>query len=229
MKSLFNRIKMNMLYFRLAKEPTRTDLIFTAVEIASKDPDQKALAKIEKEIFSHPGFKEMYDDGYMPRSPSLEELKVYAPGTFGNALYVHLAKNGLTLETFPNVDVLQPIDYVTARIYRDHDLWHALFGYGVTVEDEMALQAFGAAQYNSPLASFIISAALLHLLKTDSVRTGEGMKKIVEGYHLGQRTKFILEIKLHEYFGWPLEDVRKICSLDSLRLERVTMEYGAVN
>ncbi len=71
--------------------------------------------------------------------------------SFGYALFQHMNTNKLGFDLWPRLDSDRPIDYLSTRIYQDHDLWHALLGLGVEIEDELALQAFGVAQYHSPI------------------------------------------------------------------------------
>jgi len=98
-------------------------------------------------------------------------------------------------------------------IYQEHDLWHALFGYGTDVEGELAVQAFGLAQYQSPVALALIAGGLIHLLGKSPQRAMNAFRNIHEMYALGKRAPFLLGVRLHELFPKPLAEVRQICGV----------------
>jgi ubiquinone biosynthesis protein Coq4 len=207
----WNQLRVLRIFIQLVRNPNRTDLIFKGVEIASSDQNQEPLKAVEQKVLSNPDFKAMYDKGYLPSPPSLDGLANLAPGTFGYALYEHMKNNSLNFDLFPQLDVKNPINYLSARIYQDHDLWHALLGYGVEVEDELAIQAFGVAQFSSPIGTMIIAGGLLHLLSKNPLRAVEAFKKVNAGYNMGMKAKFLLGVRLHDLFAEPLEEVRLMC------------------
>jgi ubiquinone biosynthesis protein Coq4 len=212
--TIWNRARIFKIFVQLIRNPNRTELIFKGVDIVSADPDQEPLKAIEHLVLSDVGFKAMYDQNYVPTQPSMKMLQSCPPESFGEALYKHMRDNGLDFDLFPRYDSERPIKYLTTRIYQDHDLWHALFGYGTTVEDELAIQAFGVAQFQSPIALMLIAGGLLHLLGASPKRAIDAFRKVNEVYALGKRAPFLLSIRLHDLLPKPLADVRQICGID---------------
>lgn len=215
--SLWMRIKLLRLFIQLVINPNRTDLIFRGVDIVSKDPNQQALKTIEQHVLKNQTFRQMHQEHYIPVPPRLDALKNLPADSFGAAVYHHMRTNDLGFEIFPRSDSSRPVKYLSDRIYQDHDLWHALLGYGVEVEDELAVQAFGVAQFQSPIATMLIAGGLLHLLRKDPMRAVAAFNKVVEGYNLGKNAQFLLSVKLHDLFAKPLLEVREICGLPPYR------------
>lgn len=211
--TLWNKLKTFKLFIQLVRDPNRTDLIFQGVEIASSDPDQALVQEIENYVLMNPEFRAMFEDKYNPDLPSLTDLKSYPESSFGHAVYNHMKSNGLDFSLWPKTNSQRPIQYLSSRIYHDHDLWHALLGYGITVEDELALQAFGVAQFRSPIALMLVAGGLIHLIGKDPSRAMTAFQKINKAYDLGQRAPFLLSYRLNTYFPLPLVDVRKLVGL----------------
>ena len=148
-----NRLRIARILIQLVINPKRTELIFQGVKIVTDDGDQNIFTTIENSFQDEKDFNELYNEKYNPSPPTLEELSLCSEGTFGFALHQHLKANHLTLGIFPRFEWRRPIEYLSLRIYQDHDLWHALLGYGIGINDELALQAFGVAQYRSPIST----------------------------------------------------------------------------
>jgi ubiquinone biosynthesis protein Coq4 len=211
--SLWNRLKIFLLFIQLVRDPNRTDLIFRGVAIVAKNPGLPAIKAVEQCVLANETFKSMYDENYVPTAPSLEVLSKLPQESFGYALFQHMNSHGLSFEIFPKVKYTRPIQYLSTRLYQDHDLWHALLGYGVEVEEELAIQAFGVAQFQSPVGTMLIAGGLLHLLRKNPSRAVLALKKINEGYTLGKSSRFLPAIRLHELFAKPLREVRELCGV----------------
>lgn len=214
--TLMNRLKMIWIFVRLVSNPTQTELIFKGIDIVSQDVEQEPVRYIENYIMSIVSFRKMYEQKYDPPNPKMENLSLYAKDTFGSSVYNHMKQNNLQFDLFPNSKMDRPVNYLTSRVYQDHDLWHALLGLGVDVEDELALQAFGVAQFQSLIGVFLIAGGLLHLLIKNPLRVLPAFKKINEFYLLGQRTPFLLSVKLRDLFDLPLIQAQKVCYLDGI-------------
>ncbi len=216
---IYNRLRIAKLLLQLVINPKRTDLIFKGVQIVTEDGDQKIFSAIEKKFENNHDFQENYRNRYNPDPPTNEELSHYPPGSFGQALYQHLHSNNLSLEIFPRFECRRPIEYLSLRIYQDHDLWHALTGYGVSIEDELSLQAFGVAQYSSPISTLLVAGGLLHLIWKNPLNAVDALRKIVAGYQKGLEAKPLLGFRLHELLDRPLIEVQILCGLrDALPL-----------
>lgn len=211
MMNLMTRLRAANLFFRVVRDPNRTDLIFKGVEIFTKTKDQTFLKEFEENLLNNEAFRTMYDENYIPPTPELLTLKNCPENSFGIALYNHMRGNKIDFNLFPVFKPKRPVEYLSRRVYQDHDLWHALLNCGTSVEDELAVQAFGVAQFKSPIGITLIAGGLLHLLGRDPRRAIAAMRKINYAFHIGETSPFILGIKLHELFNQPLTDVRRMC------------------
>lgn len=218
MLSLINRLKVTIMLFKLVRNPNRTDLIFKGVDIVSKDSDQRIVKELEQSLLSNESFRGMHEEGYIPSAPKLTELAKLHDDSFGKALHLHMHKNNLDFTLFPRIIPKRPIEYLSARIYQDHDLWHVLLGCGTGVEDELAIQAFGVAQIRTPVGVMIIAGGLLHLLAKNPMKAVAAIEKISNAYLVGKKSKFLLSVKLHDLLEKSLDEVRSICSLEPLSI-----------
>lgn len=210
---LWNKLRILKISLQLIRDPNRTDLVFKGVDIFANDGDQVPLRAVEETVMANEKFREMYAEKYAPAAPSLQKLALLPEGTFGHAVHAHMAANGLNFELFPRFEAHRPVQYLSARIYQDHDLWHALMGYGVEVEDELAIQAFGVAQFRSPVGVMLVAGGLIHLLGKSPQRAIEAFRKITEAYALGKRAPFLLSVRLHDLFTRPLDEVRRLSGI----------------
>lgn len=209
----YNRLRIAKIVLQLILNPKRTDLIFKGVQIVSADPDQEIFSAIEKKFKNNREFIALYNDRYNPVPPTVAELSVYPNGSFGHALHQHLMSNNLTLEIFPRFEWRRPIEYMSLRVYQDHDLWHVLAGYGINLDDELALQAFGVAQYGSPISALLVAGGLLHLIWKSPLKAVEALGKISAGYQRGLAAPSLMGLRLHELFDRPLNEVQSLCGL----------------
>lgn len=213
MKELWLRFQMLRGYFRMVRYPEQTELIFEGIKLIKKLRDQSGVRAVIAQIKTHPEFVAMMESGYMPTKPDLKYLATLPEGTFGREVYNHMAKNHISFDLFPEEQPTSEIDYLTQRMYLDHDLWHVLLNLNTDVSDEISLQALNVAQLRSPFAAFIISGGILHLLRKEPLRAADAVRKISEIYRKGCNAKFLLGIKLHEMFERPLTEVRAVAGL----------------
>ena len=216
----YSRLRILKVSLQLILNPKRTDLIFKAVQIISEDPDHEVFAAIEKKFEHNRDFWAMFSERYNPKPPTVAELSVFPEGSFGKALYHHLHTNKLSLEIFPRFECSRPIEYLSLRVYQDHDLWHVLTGYGINLEDELALQAFGVAQFHSPIATLLVAGGLLHLIWKSPLKAVEALGQVSLGYQRGLQARSLMGIRLHDLFDRPLPEVQKLCGL---------APYGEIN
>jgi ubiquinone biosynthesis protein COQ4 len=210
---LLDRIRVTKIFFQLVRNPNRTELIFKGVKILSKDVVDGPVVEFEKQVFQDSEFLRMYEENYVPETLSNGDLENLPEHSFGSTLHRHLTDNRLDLSLFPRFQTTRPIEYLSLRVYQDHDLWHALLGYGTSIEDELALQAFGVAQFKSGIGVALIAGGLLHLLRTTPLQAAQALDKVAKGYLRGLNARFVLSIRLHELLSRPLEEVRQICGV----------------
>lgn len=210
MQALLRKARQLRNFARLVKDPNNTSLIFKMIDEALRDPDQMTSDLVMNTALGHEEFARLSEEGYLPTPPRLVDLERLPDGSFGRAVWAHMTTNGLDFGIWPQENATRPIERLNQRLYQEHDLWHALLGYTTSVEDELALQAFGAAQYSSPIGALLTSAGLLHLLiGRDPMRAVTALGKVADGYKRGQKAKFILGFRLHDMLALPLVEVRE--------------------
>jgi ubiquinone biosynthesis protein Coq4 len=211
--TFWDKVKVVSIFVRVSLNPKRTDLIIEGIDVISRDPSHEALKEVEKRVLSNETFRAMYEQNYVPDTPSMDALKSCPEGSFGQAVFKHMDTNRLGFDLFPRYESQRPIKYLATRIFQDHDLWHALLGYDVSVEEEIALQGFAFAQYESPVSLMLIAGGLLNLLRKSPKRAIKAFNKIHEAYTIGKQAPFLLSVRLHDLFFKPLEEARQICGL----------------
>lgn len=210
---IYNRLRVARIVLQLIFNPKRTDLIFKGVQIVSEDGDQKIFNVIENRFAENQEFQKMFAERYNPDPPTVQQLSRYADGTFGKALYHHLHNNNLSLELFPRFEWRRPVEYLSLRVYQDHDLWHVLTGLGISLDEELVLQAFGVAQFGSPISTLLVAGGLLHLIWKSPLKAVEALGKVSAGYQLGLQANSLMGIRLHDLFERQLNDVQELCGL----------------
>lgn len=211
--NLLDRLRLLRLFIAFVRNPLDTDQIFKAASILRKVKDTPVYKMLGDLVMSKPEFRERYEEKYLPAWPVVQELSRMPAGSFGLALYNHMTKNNLNFDLFPNIATDTPVAYLNARIYQDHDLWHALLGYNTDIEGELGVQAFNIAQYRSPLGTMIIAGGLLHLLINDPLRCQGAIAKVAEGYSRGQKARFLPGIKLIDMLPMPLSEVHALTGI----------------
>jgi len=208
-RKLLDRIQLMRFFFQLVADPTRTDRIFKMLPIFVRAADPKQLADFEAGLLANPGFKEQWEERYVPSQPSMQELAAYPEGSFGRALHDHLKRHGLDLEFYPQMKIERPVDYLSVRMSQDHDFVHALLGRTIEVDDEIAIQAFGVAQVGSLLGVVLVAGGLLHLFRENPQRAITAVGDVSETYQIGKRAKNLVSERLREHLGRPINDVRR--------------------
>lgn len=210
---LWDRLRLIGLFLKFVKDPTRTDLIFSGIALASRNPDQEMVRRLEDSIMAQPGVAALYAEKYLPVPPAMDRLASMPEGSFGREVFRHMDRNRLTFDIWPRFDFKRPIEYVSLRMYQDHDLFHVLLQWDTSVESELGLVAFAVAQLQSPGGVMVIAAGLLHLLKKSPERAVRAVEKIAQGYSVGRRCRLMLTMRLYERFETPLTELRELCEI----------------
>lgn len=209
LRNFLDRLLLMKFFFQLVADPTRTDRIFKMLPIFVRTADPRQLADFEASLLANEGFRRQWEERYVPRQPTMEELRGYGEGTFGRALHDHLAKFGLDLEFYPPMSIERPVDYLSVRMSQDHDYVHTLLGRSIEVDDELAIQAFGVAQVGSLLGVILVAGGLLHLFRKNPQTSIKAMNEITETYRLGKRAKVLSGERLRDHLARPLTEVRR--------------------
>lgn len=208
-RKFLDRLQMMRFFFQLVADPTRTDNIFNLIPIFVRSAEPQQLADFEASLLAHEGFREQWEERFVPKQPSMNDLSAYPEGTFGRAVYDHLNRHHLDLEFYPEMKMERPVDYLSVRMSQDHDFVHALLGRSIEVPDELAIQAFGVAQVGSLLGVVLVAGGLLHLFRKNPQAAITAMNDVSETYQLGKKAKNLTSLRLRDHLARPIKDVRK--------------------
>jgi len=137
--------------------------------------------------------------------PALGELP---SSTLGGAYARFLQENAIDPSVFPRREIRTDADYMIVHMYETHDLWHVLTGFDTTVEGELGLQGFMAAQFFSPFSWLLIAGGLLNLAFFARARERSRFEAIVAGYVMGRRAHCLVGMDWNALWGASLEAVR---------------------
>lgn len=195
-------------FMSLVRDPQDTTRIFALNRHLKDSKQPEWLEKMLASVYADPDMNKAFTLHYWPRLPEFEEMQNLPEGSFGREYATFVIRNNLDKDLFPAPVFSDKTDYLTSRIYQAHDFWHVLTGYTTAIEDELALQAFGVAQYHQPLSALIVSGGLLHILRENPENAELALEKISEGFTRGRRAKNLLTSNVLEKLGEPLIEVR---------------------
>ena len=157
-----------------------------AAPVPSLNPFQRlvrCLVKHAKVSFLLPLLRRWH--GHRPSPTPLAYLQALPPGTLGRAVADTLQAHGFQL--IPN--------------YENHDLKHALLGYGMTVEAELQMQAFmlGNGNYAPTCWGFLLFGLL----------TPEHWPELRRHYRRGRRVQPVHSWQLADYAAESLAGLRR--------------------
>jgi ubiquinone biosynthesis protein COQ4 len=213
-------------FAQFVRDPLNTERIFKMNLHLQKSASPELIEKMLANIFNDPQMEADFQNGYWPQMPTFDECAQMPDGSFGREYASFIERWNLDKDLFPKPILDQRNTYLLSRVYQAHDAWHVLTGYTTSLEDEMALQAFGVAQYRQPLSLLIMSGGVIHLLKTRPEKAEPLLEKISEGFTRGRQAKNLLTARSLEMMALPLEEVRAAlripqivtAGLESLRL-----------
>lgn len=209
--SLPQRVRLAVAFARLVHNPERTAEVFKMIEpflADPKDPDEP-LARYLAWVLALPGVAKAYESGTLPSPPDLHELAKLPSDTFGYAFSQHMLGNGLSVEFYPKVQVTGALTWMEARARQQHDLLHVALGFGVDVAGELGVQAFMAAQLQTPLAGVLIGGGLIHTSLFSPTNIPTCLSAIGRGYEAGARALPALAYPFEERLARPLALVRQ--------------------
>lgn len=139
------------------------------------------------------------------RGVDREWLRALPEGTLGREYVRFLDDNGLDGDFFQAPpDVPAEVAYLSQRLRQSHDVWHPVTGYGPSVRDELALQAFTWAQLGLPHAKLVVVGGLLRFGLGDRGLLGH----VLEGYRRGKRARAFAPVHWESRWERPLAEVR---------------------
>jgi ubiquinone biosynthesis protein COQ4 len=204
----FYGMKAKYHFLKYVQNPTNTPGIFEMTESFQKAALPEVINTLLKPLLENSDMKKAYENRYWPEVPSFQDLKVYPKESFGYKAYQFFEHWNLDPDLFPPPDFSSPQSYITSRIYQAHDFWHVLTGYDTSLENELALQAFGVGQYKQPISLAIIAGGLMHLLQKTPENASEILALISEGFERGMKTHNLLTATVLERLHDPLIEVQ---------------------
>lgn len=207
-----SRFKLIWSSVRLGRDPERTEEVFNIAElfICSSGLTKEAMAQYASEILAQPGMREIFEARYMPKAPVIEELRKLPVGTLGREFAEHMLKHNLSVDFYPKVEVVDAMSYLTMRARQTHDILHVLTGFGTSEIDEIGLQAFEAAQINSPLSGGIIGGGLVRASLMRPWEQRQILEATIRGYQMGQNAKMpVLAYRYEDNWEKSISQVRE--------------------
>lgn len=134
-----------------------------------------------------------------------DQLRALPDGTLGREYVRFLDDNHLDGDFFQAPpDLPEDVGYLSKRLRQAHDVWHPVTGYGPSVRDEIALQAFTWAQLDVPHAKLVVLGGLARFGLADPGLFAH----VARGYRRGKRAKALAPLFWESRWATPLADVR---------------------
>lgn len=219
LKRALYRTKAQLSFLHLIKDPTDTPGIFRMTKSFQQSATPEILERMVGLLMKDEALQEAWQQRYWVQIPKLSELRRYPEGSFGREAAAFFDRWNLDSDLFPDPNFETTQDYITSRFYQAHDFWHVLTGYTPELVDELALQAFGVAQYRQAVGLVIIAGGSMHILQKHPERADEILRAISEGFHRGQQCQPLLSVPVLERLNEPLEQVRRDLGLQPLQRE----------
>lgn len=204
----FYGLKAKYHFLKFIQDPTNTPGIFEMTESFQKAAPPEIIEMLLKPMFENPSIQAAFAERYWPKIPTLQQLEGYPPGSFGHEAFLFFKKWNLDVDLFPEPDFSSMQAYLTSRIYQSHDFWHVLAGYDTSLEQELALQAFGVGQYKQPISLAIIAGGLIHVLQKHPDQAVPALAQIADGFERGSNAANLLTSPIFEKLFEPLAKVR---------------------
>jgi ubiquinone biosynthesis protein COQ4 len=141
-----------------------------------------------------------------------DALRRLPVGTLGREYVRFLDENGLNGDFFqPPPGVPEDIAFLSMRLRQSHDVWHPVTGYGPTVRDELALQAFTWAQLDLPHAKLVVLGGLVRFGLSDRGL----LRHVVRGYRKGKAARPLGPVYWEQRWSKPIAEVRAELGLEA--------------
>lgn len=197
------------------RDPRALDQVLALTETMPAD-------EIEARLGHLPAVRAVMDAPAFPPLPSVATLATLPEGTLGRAYADMMTRDGITPEALAEDRAAHPADRFRRHMKLSHDLWHVATGFPTDVTGELGMQAFGLAQYGSPLAMALIAGGLVNALLYAPDRATERMDAIASGWQRGKAAHPLVGFDWHAWLDRPLSDVQEVLGLAAAT--RVTAE-----
>jgi ubiquinone biosynthesis protein COQ4 len=206
--TFFERLQFAKAFFALVESPTTTENVFKIGSIGMRYPDSPGAKAMLDHVFSNEEFKRQFEEQYFPTYADLDELAKLPERTLGKEFSLHMQKNKLKIDFFPQEDLAKPMKYTVMRLRYCHDIWHVLAGYDTSPLGELALQAFALAQARTAIGWILLGAGFLYKVRHPGLDAVEFMELISTAFQRGKKAQFLLSLKYDDLWAIPLDELR---------------------
>lgn len=200
-------------FVNLVSNPGNTNLIFQLQSALHNTTTSKERQLLLNKYKTTSSVIKMLEDYYLPQPYTQQELSKYAPGTFGYSYYQHLHKNRFSSNFFPIEPPFDELNYFEVRMNQTHDLLHVLTGFGVSIEDEVGLQAFYVSQTQDIFSLWLIAASLLYTSFYDQSLVTPMLQALVVGWTNGKEALPLQAVHWEELWSKSLKEIRAIYNI----------------
>lgn len=171
--------------------------------------DQRIQEAVAKALLADRGFKELYENWYLPKEFSLDQLSRLPITSFGHAYASFMERNNIKLDFINDFDGSDVLSYLWCRAKHVHDITHLLVGFDTSFLGEAGVKGFELAQYKSPAAAAILGGGLLGVSAMQPELITPMMNAVLTGYSAGQRYRLLNGIKWDLEWETPMEELRR--------------------
>src|SRR5919199_1961888 len=169
--------------------------------------DTESFQQIIESLSRYPQAKSAIQERFQLGNIDLLQLYRLPSDTFGYAYAAHMLDNGLKPLQIPSVK--DDYTYIALHMTEIHDIWHVITGSDTSMEGEIQLHAFTAAQLH--FARFYLTMLAKNLLKTaiDAIEQADRrMDALTRGWMMGKQAHPLFGIRWNTLWEMPLEQLR---------------------
>lgn len=169
--------------------------------------DLESIQKMLESLSHYPTAKRAFQERFYLGEIDLEQLYQLPSGTFGHAYAVHMLDNGLKPLKLQIAET--DYSYLMFHLTESHDIWHVVIGADTSMEGEIQLQAFIAAQLH--FSRFALAMLAKNLLKTaidDLEEADQRLDALTQGWLMGKQAQSLVGIQWNTLWEKPLKQLR---------------------
>lgn len=193
---------------RLSRNPKATDAVFKIADELRLRKNAVTKQMVDRAL-ADKNFKTLLERGLRNPNINIEQLKRLPEDTLGYAFAKHMIDHNLQVDFYPEIKVIEPIDFWTLRMRQSHDMWHVLAGFDTSVLGEVGVQAFTLAQTRAALSVFLIAGSMLTTIIRRPTEILDLFDSIQTGYARGRNAQYLLGYELDLMWERKLDDLRQ--------------------
>ena len=169
--------------------------------------DAESFQQIIESLSRYPQAKSAIQERFQLGNIDLLQLYRLPTDTFGYAYAAHRLENVLMPLQIPSAE--DDYTYIALHMTEIHDIWHVVTGSDTSMEGEIQLHAFTAAQLH--FARFYLTMLAKNLLKTaiDAIeQADQRMDALTRGWMMGKQAHPLFGIHWNTRWEMPLEQLR---------------------